>query len=120
MLFDKKWYTMALETPETYYANKYDKQYDITYGQQRLDTGYNFNSDNTDLYSDNIYENIVSARDVDKYFRNFYNSNNVSVPAFMNDNITYSLYRTVSNERTSYDQDLYGANFIDVSKTVEW
>lgn len=120
LLFDKKWYTMALETPETYYANKYDKQYDITYGQQRLDTGYNFNSDNTDLYSDNIYENIVSARDVDKYFRNFYNSNNVSVPAFMNDNITYSLYRTVSNERTSYDQDLYGANFIDVSKTVEW
>lgn len=120
LLFDKKWYTMALETPETYYANKYNKQYDITYGQQRLDTGYNFNSDNTDLYSDNLYENLVSARDVDKYFRNFYNSNNVAVPAFMNDNITYSLFKVNGDEVDTNDQDLYGANFINTGKTVEW
>lgn len=57
---------MSLETPETYYAKKYDRQYDIDYGLQRLNTGYNFNSDNTDLYSGNIFQNVVSARDADK------------------------------------------------------
>lgn len=120
ILFDKKWYTMSLETPETYYAKKYDRQYDIDYGQQRLNTGYNFNSDNTDLYSGNIFQNVVSARDADKYFRNFFNSGNTYVPAFMNDNITYSLFNRTSTEVKTSDQDLYGANFIDQGKTTEW
>lgn len=111
---------MSLETPETYYAKKYDRQYDIDYGQQRLNTGYNFNSDNTDLYSGNIFQNVVSARDADKYFRNFFNSGNTYVPAFMNDNITYSLFNRTSTEIKTNDQDLYGANFIDQGKTTEW
>lgn len=111
---------MSLETPETYYAKKYDRQYDIDYGQQRLNTGYNFNSDNTDLYSGNIFQNVVSARDADKYFRNFFNSRNTYVPAFMNDNITYSLFNRTSTEVKTSDQDLYGANFIDQGKTTEW
>lgn len=120
LLFDKKWYTMKQEAPETYYAKKYNKQYDITYGQQRLDTGYNFNSDNTDLYSDNLYENVISARDVDKYYRNYFNSSSSPVPCFLNDNITYQLFHSTSTERKTNDQDLYGVNFIDSSKTTEW
>lgn len=120
LMFDKKWYTMSLDTPETYYASKYDSQYDITYGQQRMDTGYNFNSENTDLYEDNIYQNVISARDTDKYFRNFFNTSSVYVPAFMNDNITYTLYKTQTGEVNGWDQDLYGVNFIDPSKTTEW
>nr|DAJ17444.1 MAG TPA: hypothetical protein [Siphoviridae sp. ctuCR5] len=111
---------MKQEAPETYYAKKYNKQYDITYGQQRLDTGYNFNSDNTDLYSDNLYENVISARDVDKYYRNYFNSSSSPVPCFLNDNITYQLFHSTSTERKTNDQDLYGVNFIDSSKTTEW
>ena len=109
---------MALQTPETYYANKYNKQYDIVYGQQRMDTGYSFNADNTDLYADNVFENIVPVRDVDKYYRTFYNSNDVEVPAFMNDNIEYNLFNTDLSQTDT--QTLYGADFIDVQKTTEW
>lgn len=117
ILFDKKWYTMSLDTPETYYAQKYKKNYSIDYGQQRLDTGYNFNQENTDLYSDNVFQNVISVRNVDKYYRNFFNSDNTYIPAFLNDNITYSLF---DSDLNSVDQDLYGANFIDLSKTTEW
>lgn len=120
ILFDKKWYRMSSEGPETYFYKKYNKEYSILYGQQRLNTGYNFNSETTELYSDNIYENIVSARWRNKYFRNFYNSSSLVVPAFMNDNITYTLFNNSTTELKTIDQELYGANFIDPSKTTEW
>lgn len=115
LLFDKKWYLMSLETPETYFAKKYNTEYDLTYGQQRLDTGYNFNSEITELYSDNIFENIVSATDSDKYFRNFYSPRGIPVPAFLNDNVTYTLY----NGDESFDTDIYGYYTIDPSKTQD-
>lgn len=120
LMFDKKWYTMSLDTPETYYVSKYNSQYDIIYGQQRMDTGYNFNSENTDLYEENIYQNVISARDADKYFRNFFDSSNNSVPAFMNDNINYTLFKLKPGGVEGWDQELYGATFIDKSKTTEW
>lgn len=120
LLFEKKWYKLSLETPDTYYAKKYNKEYDIDYGQKRLNTGYNFNEETEDLYKDNIYENVVTARDTSKYYRNFYTSDNQYAPAFLNDNITYTLYKKVSGELSSGEQELYGANFIDVNKTVEW
>lgn len=116
LIFDKKWYTMSLDTPETYYANKYNKEYGIVYGQQRLDTGYNFNADNVDLYTDNVYNNTITARATDKYFRTFRNSSSVYVPCFMNDNISYSLYKTGEGNNI----DLYGINYIDTTKTAEW
>jgi hypothetical protein len=106
---------MSLETPETYFAKKYNTDYSLTYGQQRLDTGYNFNSETTDLYSDNVFENVISATDSDKYFRTFYNKNGHPVPGFLNDNITYTLY-TVND---SLDIDIYGYNTIDTYKTED-
>lgn len=114
-LFDKKWYLMSLNTPETYFANKYSTEYDLTYGQQRMNTGFSFNSEITELYSDNIFENVVSATDSDKYFRNFYNSRGTLVPAFLNDNITYTLY----NGEESLETDIYGYNTISTSKTQD-
>lgn len=120
ILFDKKFYKMSSEGPETYYYKKYNKDYSQLYGQQRLNTGYNFNSETTDLYSDNIYDNIISARWRSKYYRNFYNSTGSYVPAFMNDNITYNLFSGLASDIKSGSQDLYGVNFIDPSKTTEW
>ena len=116
VLFDKKWYLMSLSTPDTYFANKYSTEYDLTYGQQRMNTGYSFNSEITELYSDNLFENVVSATDSDKYFRNFYSSRGTLVPAFLNDNITYTLY----NGEESLEADIYGYNTISTSKTQDW
>lgn len=114
LMFDKKWYLMTTDTPDSLYANKYNNRYDQNYGQKRMDTGYNFNSDTESLYEENGYQNVISATYSDKYFRNFFDSNNTTVPAFMSDNISYTLY----NGEEEYTQDLYGANYID--KTVEY
>jgi hypothetical protein len=80
-----------------------------------MNTGYNFTSETMELYSDNVFENVISATDSDKYFRNFYNSRGNSVPAFLNDNITYTLY----NGDESLETDIYGYNTISTTKTQD-
>lgn len=111
LMFDKKWYLMTTDTPDSLYANKYNNRYDQNYGQKRMDTGYNFNSDSESLYEENGYQNVISATYSDKYFRNFFTNDNGTVPAFMSDNISYTLY---SGEE-EYTRDLYGADYIDKS-----
>lgn len=122
VLFDKKWYKMTLNTPETYFAKKYNKEYDLDYGQKRLDTGYNFNTETTNLYEDSIFDNVISVRDSDKYYRTFYDKSGNEVPCFVNDNLSYQLFKKndVTKEITSVEQNLYGVNIIDKNKTAEW
>lgn len=120
ILFDKKWYKMTLNTPETYFAKKYNKQYDLDYGQKRLDTGYNFNTETTSLYEDSIFDNVISVRDSDKYYRTFYDKSGNEVPCFVNDNLSYQLFNKSGVDINSVEQDLYGVNIIDKNKTSEW
>lgn len=116
ILFDKKYYLMRLDTPETKDALRYKSQYTQQYGQQRLSTGYNFNYDSDNFYKENIYQQIVPVIDSDRLFRNFYDSNNHPVPAWLVDNASYELFS--NGESTTID--LYGRNIINTSNTVEW
>jgi len=116
ILFDKKYYLMQLDTPETKDALRYKSQYTQQYGQQRLSTGYNFNYDSDNFYDENIYQQIVPVIDSDRLFRNFYDSSGNPVPAWLADNASYELFN--GSESTSID--LYGRNLIDASRTVEW
>lgn len=116
ILFDKKYYLMQLDTPETKDALRYKSQYTQQYGQQRLSTGYNFNYDSDNFYDENIYQQIVPVIDSDRLFRNFYDSDGNPLPAWLVDNASYELFGI--NESTS--KDLYGRNIIDSSRTVEW
>lgn len=111
---------MSLDTPETYFAKKYNKQYDLVYGQKRLDTGYNFNSEVTELYDSNVFENVITATDSDKYFRRFYNNSFLEMPCWLNDNATYTLYNQTDTELNEHNLDLYGANFINPNNTRDW
>ena len=120
VLFDKKWYKMTLNTPETYFAKKYNKEYDLDYGQKRLDTGYNFNTETTNLYEDSIFDNVIPVRDSDKYYRTFYDKEGNEVPCFVNDNLSYQLFhKNEYKDITSVEQNLYGVNIIDKNKTME-
>lgn len=116
ILFDKKYYLMQLDTPETKDALRYKSQYSQQYGQQRLGTGYNFNYDTYNLYEDNIYQQIVPVIDSDRLFRNFYDSNGNLVPSWLVDNASYELFS--GDESTTVD--LYGRNLINSGRTVEW
>ena len=116
ILFDKKYYLMQLDTPETKDAIRYKTQYTQQYGQQRLATGYNFNYDSDNFYSENIYQQIVPVIDSDRLFRNFYDSNGHPVPSWLVDNASYELF----NNGESTTIDLYGRNLINAASTVEW
>jgi hypothetical protein len=104
---------MSLETPETYFSKKYSKDYDLIYGQKRLDTGYNFNSEVAELYSDNVFENVITVTDSDKYYRKFYNNALNEMPCFLNDNASYTLYYDSGTELETASLDLYGVNYIN-------
>lgn len=116
ILFDKKYYLMQLDTPETKEALRYKSHYSQQYGQQRLSTGYNFNYDSDNFYDENIYQQIIPTIDSDRFFRTFYTSDNDYAPAWLLDNASYELF----NGTESTTIDLYGRNIIDPTKTVEW
>ena len=116
ILFDKKYYLMQLDTPETKDALRYKSQYGQQYGQQRLSTGYNFNYDSDNFYKENIYQQIIPTIDSDRLFRNFYTDDDDPVPSWIIDNASYELF----NGDDSTTIELYGRNLIDPAKTVEW
>ena len=117
ILFDHKWYMMKYNTPDTQYAKRYSTDYNQTYGQQRLDTGYNFDSETKDLINDNVYDNVIDCIDVSKYYRNFYQKGTMNnAPGWLLDNISYTLY----NNDDSTDIDIYGIDKINTANIVEW
>ena len=109
ILFDKKYYRMKFEFPETKSFKKYKSLYDQTYGQKRLDTGYNFNSEINDLYENNIYQGSIPVLGTSKYYRNFYNKSNDYIPSYLIDNMEVSYYK----DSESAENTLYGVNFYD-------
>lgn len=117
LLFNSKFLRLKYETDtENYYLGKYNTDYNISYGQKRLKTGYNFNNDTKDLLDDNLYENVVQVLDNSKYYRNFFSNSNVNCPPFLTDNLVYKLY----NGDNITDINIYGSNLINLSKTVEF
>ena len=40
---------MAYPTVDTYFSKRYNKEYDLVYGQKRLNTGYEFNAETTNV-----------------------------------------------------------------------
>ena len=115
ILFDKKFYLMQRDTPETKVSKRYKDQYAQEYGQQRLATGYNFNYETKKLYDGNLYQSVVPMLNSDKYFRKFYDNENTAVPAFLNDNCTYHLY----NGDDTIDIGVYARDWVASSQTVE-
>lgn len=115
-IFSSDNYIMRLETPETKFSNKYNKRYDIDYGQQRIKTGFEFSSDITELLSDNIFNQVVPATDSSKYYRDFYTSGGLQKqPCFLVDNAEWTLYKTVTDSST---QTLYGSEYI--KNVTDW
>lgn len=74
LMFNKKWYTLKCPALETTKMKKFQSNYlGSEYGQKRINTNYNFNTDEEDIYSDNQYQNVITMLDSSKYYKNFYN-----------------------------------------------
>lgn len=95
LMFDKKWYSLKCPALETTLMKDYKADYyEAEYGQKRINTNYNFNTDTKDLYSDNQYQNVITILDSSKYYKNMFYKNKTSeyVPTFSIDGFTYKLW----------------------------
>ena len=117
LLYDKKFYKLALESNDSYCSEKYKNEYGVEYGQKRINTNYNFNNETVNMLDGNVYQNTVQLLDSSIYYRTFYNNNNIEQPPFIVDGLTYKLFDSNFN---STDIEMYGADSINLKKTVEW
>lgn len=119
IIFDKKFYAMNLTgQDDNYYLKKYKNDYSINYGQKRLNTAYNFNTETQQLFDNNVFQNSVSVLDNSPYYRNFYNSSGVQIPAFAAEGFTYKLFAMENGEYKPTDIDTPSA--LDSTRTVKW
>ena len=100
LLFNKKWYKLTCPSLETTKMKTYKGDYyEAEYGQKRINTNYNFNTDTEDLYKDNQYQNVITMLDSSKYYRNFTHKDyNNYVPPFVIDGCKYTLWQNGNKE----------------------
>ena len=108
--FDAKYYNMELETEDTYYTTKYKDDYSRTYGSQKINTNYNFDSEINEMYEDNTFKGAVTAVGKSNYYRHFKapdwtaaNGHCYQAPFY--DGFTYSLVESGENLEETYDVD---------------
>ena len=118
IIFNKKFYSMGLNSPDNYYLKKYKNNYSVDYGQKRINTAYNFNSETQPIFDDNVFENSISVLDSSIYYRSFFNSENVSIPPFTVEGIKYQLFDKEDGEYKTTDIEIN--DMADLSKTVSF
>lgn len=59
--FDKKWYRWDTEKEDSEYGEDYEKVYGKPYGEEKINTGYDFNNETEDVLSGNIFKGAVQC-----------------------------------------------------------
>lgn len=114
--FPARFYRMKLNTPDSQIAQRYNADYGIEYGQQRIDTGTNFNNDTIDLFDENIYQNVIDYLNVSPKYRTYLDANGDVVPTFAVFGCEYTLFGSDVSNTQSQDVNYSGR----VSAAYEW
>ena len=117
-VFDTKFLRLALDTPNTYLANKYRMEYGVDYGQKRIDTAFEFNNETTEVYADNVFKHAVPCRATSRLFYNYKNGNGYNVHPPLADNVKYSLFLNTTSGIKHTSKDLLSTSIIDTAKTA--
>jgi hypothetical protein len=67
-LFDSRWYDMVAPSAKGEYIAYYENVYGRKYGLQRINTGYEFNSDAKDLMKDILFRGAAEVMENSKFF----------------------------------------------------
>lgn len=115
LTFDSKWYTFKNEAVESAYIDTYNKDYKADYAEQKINTNYNFDSEEKDLCENNIFKTAVMARGKSNYYRKFYTTTGTLVPAFYTKTFNYILYSGGTSVDETYEQDkvLNGGTYVN-------
>lgn len=121
LMFNKKWYKLVCPPLDTTKMKTYkDDYYEIEYGQKRINTNYNFNTDVEDLYKDNKYQNIITLLDSGRYYRSFPAVAGGYAPPFIIDGCKYKLFQ--NNDIAKVGEKEYSKyDIIDKNKEpIQW
>ena len=108
--FSKKWYLLKKPSLSTTQMNDYKNRYGEEFGQKKINTNYDFNDEIEEIYSNNVFQNIITINDSSKYYRHFISSKNSDFPpSFTNDGLNYTLF----NDNDTYVQKYSINDFIN-------
>ena len=62
LTFNTKYLSLSYEPMDSYYEKKYLKSYDDAYGIQKIDTGYDFNDNTTQLINNQLFKQTVMVK----------------------------------------------------------
>lgn len=105
-IFDHKWYSMTQETPETFFAKKYKSDWGKTFGEQKINTNYNFDSECKEMFENFPYQNAIMARASSTYFADYQNKDGAFVPSFFLDGWKGKLFNGSEEVEDDYSQNL--------------
>ena len=110
LVFDSKWYDWNLDADESEYGKAYENTYGKKYGQQKINTGYNFNKATKEVFDDNIFKSAVQVLERSNAFC-FTGQDTTSKP-WMFPGYSYLLYDT-SDATNTYEVTVDPSSTID-------
>lgn len=100
--FDKKFYDLKYkEDNKSQFLEQYSDTYSKTYGQQAINTNYEFNNDRKNLLDNVPYQSAIECLEKSKYYRDLY-TRRLSRPIWTIVPWEYTLWRWDTSEET-YD-----------------
>ena len=110
LAFKHKWYSWNLKADESEYGKAYEDTYGKAYGQQKINTGYNFDRETEEVLKDNIFKNAVQVLERSDAF--CYTGEDTTSKPWMFPGYSYLLYDT--NDATStYEVTVNPSSTID-------
>lgn len=115
-----KSFTFGLPIPETYMSQLYDKKTSEPYGKVKLNTGYEFNNENRDLYEDSVYKALIPYA-MNSYYFSHQGTNDLPSVA-LSPTYEYTLYKSSGTEDVytqtlstawSYISQTYNTKYLD-------
>lgn len=98
LTFEYATYNLMLEPVDGEFNINYSATTNSGYGCQKLNTGYNFNADSSDVFVGNMYKSAIECEEKSKYFQNKIFTKN---PIYMHKGMKYDLYYSSVEQNTS-------------------
>lgn len=102
--FNRKWYSFNFtQGDKSATEEKYYEKYGTNYGTEKVNTGYNFDSETNDLLRGIIYKNAADCLEKSPYFVDRYYNGQNNYPPFLTSWVGYTLMKANSDEKTTVD-----------------
>ena len=99
MVFDSKWYDFKLEGAGGAYYDEYLKSMGREYGIQRVNTGYDFNSEARNLMDGNAFKNACTTLKRGRFFNWIIQGSKPYPSVFLDPGNKYTLYTSASQSK---------------------